>query len=81
MDRITTKRCTRFSLYHQFQFNIQLRLSRAPFSANVQFTLFRTKFSFMRIDMTCVYAKNVVNALSYKPTAKKGKNYVKWKVT
>lgn len=35
----------------------------------------------MRIDMTCVYAKNVANALSYKPTAKKGKNYVKLKVT
>ena len=35
----------------------------------------------MRIDMTCVYAKNVANALFYKPTAKKGKNYVKLKVT
>ena len=35
----------------------------------------------MRIDMTCVYTKNVVNALSFEPTAKKGKNDVKWKVT
>ena len=45
-----------------FHYTINLSLTysydcRGPIFANVQFTLFRPKFSFMRVDMTFLQAK------------------------